>query len=149
MGIIGKLFGYPQPDSSGNSCEYFELAGKTAMKMATGGSVPRAIQHMDVFLMKQTQQFGTRHPDVGRGYLAKAALYYVGADLDSAETFRRYAEEVFESCPDKCSFELEAAQDFKDIIISSVKALAGEADKHEPEIEDRPFGYWLKRLEMG
>jgi len=148
MGLFSKLIGMPEPDRSGHSREYFELVAKTAMKMAAHGELPKAIQHMEVFLMNISNQFGYQHPDIGRGKLAKAALLYIGADLYTASTESQAALEVLQFHPGICAFDIEAAKDFQAVIKSAIAALTGHDDKEDRPLESRPFGRWIKTLEM-
>lgn len=148
MGFFRKLIGMPEPDPSGRSREYFEMVAKTAMKMVMRRDFPRAVKHMEIMLMNISQQFGYQHPDIGRAKLAKAAFLYMGADLQTAGTESIAALEVLEKHPDTCGLDIEAAKDFQELIKSAVKSLAGMEDDDERELEDRPFGQWVHRLEM-
>ncbi len=98
--------------------------------------------------MNISQQFGYQHPDIGRAKLAKAAFLYMGGDLQTAGTESIAALEVLEKHPDSCSIDIEAAKDFQELIKSAVKSLAGMEDDDQRELEDRPFGQWVSRLEM-
>lgn len=148
MGLFSKLIGMPEPNPSGSSRAYFEMVAKTAMKMVMRRDLPRAIKHMEIMLLNVSQQFGYQHPDIGRGKLAKAAFLYLGGDLQTASTESIGALDVLERHPEKCSIEIEAARDFQDLIKSAVESMDGVESDEERDLEDRPFGQWVRRLEM-
>lgn len=148
MGLFSKLIGMPEADPSGRSRAYFEMVAKTAMRMVMRRDVPGAVKHMEIMLMNISQKFGYQHPDIGRAKLAKAAFLYIGGDLQTAGTESIAALEVLEQHPDSCDIEIEAAKDFQELIKSAIKSLAGMEDDDERELEDRPFGQWVRSLEM-
>lgn len=148
MSLFSKLIGMPEPDPSGRSRAYFEMVAKTAMKMVMRRDIPSAVKHMEIMLMNISQQFGYQHPDIGRAKLAKAAFLYIGGDLKTAGTESIAALDVLEQHPDCCGIDIEAAKDFQVLIKSAIKSLAGMEDDDERELEDRPFGQWVRSLEM-
>jgi len=147
MGLFSKLTGMPEPDPSGRSRAYFEMVAKTAMKMVMRGDIPGAVTHMEVMLMKVAQKYGYQHPDIGRAKLAKAAFLYIGGDLKTAGTESIAALDVLEQHAGSCGMEIEAARNFQELIKSAIKSLAGMEDNDGRELEDRPFGQWIRSLE--
>lgn len=148
MGFLSKLIGMPEPDRSGRSRDYFELVAKTAMKMAVRRDFPRALQHMEIFLMNISRQFGYQHPDIGRGRLAKAAILFMGSDIRTAATESEAALEVLRLHPELCAVDIKAGTDFQEMIKESLLALAGEENEYDSSLdESRPFAKWVNRLE--
>jgi hypothetical protein len=145
MGVFSRLLRLPEPDRSGRSRDYFDMAARTAVKMARRGDIPRAIRHMDIFLTKIGSLFVYSHPDIGRGRLLKAALLYLAGDLPSAATESQAAYDILKM-HDFCNFDIQAAEDFQLTLKSTVAATVGVAGHSEPP-QHSMFERWIARLE--